>query len=463
MITFILNNEYITTRNASGGSLLDFIRNEAGLYGTKVGCREGDCGACTVLMGTPENGTVKYKSIVSCLTPLGNAHGKHIVTIEGINTGHLTHVQKAIVENSATQCGFCTPGFVMSLTAESLSLKQSTKETTIASVSGNICRCTGYKSIERAAEEIATALHDKDISDPVTWLVTQRDLPEYFLSIPQRLSEINKPEQMATDALAIAGGTDMMVQRPEELAGKEVDSFAHREDLKGIKVENETIVIGSATTLNEIKESEIIERLIPCIASDLMLIASEPVRNMATVGGNIVNASPIGDFTIMLLALDADVIIEGPEGSHAMKLNEFYTGYKKLKLLKGEILKSISVNNRPALFSFEKVSKRKHLDIASVNSAMRIRIEDNKVIECSISAGGVSPVPLHLKATGSFFYGKEVAPETIRQAAEIMNSEIFPISDVRGSAEYKRLLLRQLLFAHFIKLFPERIKSGDLL
>ncbi len=155
MITFILNNEKVSTGSPAGSSLLDFVRYETGLPGTKIGCREGDCGACTVLMGSLENGTVSYKSIVSCLTPLVNVHGKHIVTVEGINTGHLSPVQKALVDNSATQCGFCTPGIVMSLTAFSLADTKPTAETAIASVSGNICRCTGYKSIEKAAEAIA--------------------------------------------------------------------------------------------------------------------------------------------------------------------------------------------------------------------------------------------------------------------------------------------------------------------
>ncbi|HUW93163.1 MAG TPA: 2Fe-2S iron-sulfur cluster-binding protein, partial [Bacteroidales bacterium] len=147
MITFILNNEQVTAGEAGGTSLLDFIRYEKGLTGTKIGCREGDCGACTVLMGTYENGTASYKSVVSCLTPLVNVHSKHIVTVEGLEMEHLAPAQQAIVDLAATQCGFCTPGFVMSLTANSMSPEKSTRESAIASVSGNICRCTGYKSI----------------------------------------------------------------------------------------------------------------------------------------------------------------------------------------------------------------------------------------------------------------------------------------------------------------------------
>ena len=178
MITFILNNKLIKTENHQGTTLLDFIRYEMNLPGTKIGCREGDCGACTVLEGTIKDDKVKYKSIVSCLTPLGNAHGKHIVTIEGINMKELSPVQNALVDHAGTQCGFCTPGFVMSLTGHSLSEETSDKEKVIASISGNICRCTGYKSIEKAAESISQLLKIKDINDPVKWLVENKHLPE---------------------------------------------------------------------------------------------------------------------------------------------------------------------------------------------------------------------------------------------------------------------------------------------
>src|SRR5512133_1676276 len=227
MVTFILNNEKVSTGNATGSSLLDFIRYEKGLTGTKIGCREGDCGACTVLMGTYENGTTSYRSVVSCLTPLINAHGKHIVTVEGLQMETLSPIQEAIVNHGATQCGFCTPGFVMSLTACSLSPERSTKESAIASVSGNICRCTGYKSIEKAAEAVAVLLRDKDINDPVWWLVQQKHLPDYFMTITLRLVEILRSEPRPESGdIKIGGATDLMVQNAEMLSGIEVSSFA---------------------------------------------------------------------------------------------------------------------------------------------------------------------------------------------------------------------------------------------
>jgi xanthine dehydrogenase small subunit len=461
MISFILNNQLVNVDKALGGSLLDFIRYDQDLPGTKIGCREGDCGACTVLEGTLENGKMNYKSIVSCLTPLGNAHGKHIVTIEGINMGHLSPVQKAFVDNAATQCGFCTPGFVMSLTAHSLSKDKSTKESAIASVSGNICRCTGYKSIEKATEEITKILEDKDIKDPINWLVENNHLPAYFIGIHRRLEKIEKEKHsLKTGITILAGGTDLMVQKAEEIVESDVNLFSNRMELIGISFENGKCVIGAATTASEIVQSSLILEVLPDVAAYFKLVSSEPIRNMGTIAGNIVNASPIGDLSIMFLALNADVNLN----HRTVPLREFFLGYKKLILNLDEHVVSIAISipTKSTIFNFEKVSKRTHLDIASVNSAIQLGLENGEIIECNLSAGGVSPIPLYLSKTCSFLKGKMVNPDTVQRANEILQTEISPISDVRGSAEYKRLLMRQLFFGHFIKLFPEKINLKDL-
>lgn len=459
MITFILNNEKVSTASPAGSSLLDFIRYEMGLTGTKSGCREGDCGACTVLMGTPENGSVNYKSIVSCLTPLTNVHGRHIVTIEGINTGFLTPVQKALADNSATQCGFCTPGIVMSLSAAGLSRAETTLESTIASLSGNICRCTGYKSIVRAAEEIARVMKEKDTADPVGWLVANGHLPGYFLSIPERLEVIEKNEDEAkTFGLKTAGATDLMVQKPDEMGESVILPLQARRELNGITVMEGRCIIGASVTMSEIGYHPEIRKYIPELGEYMKLIASEQIRNMATVAGNIANASPIGDMTIMLLALDAELAIEGGGKQRIVPLKEFFIAYKKTDLADNEHIRNISfdISPEPALFNFEKVSRRTHLDIASVNSAILIMMDGQTIGECHLSAGGVSPVPLCLNRTCEFLKGREVTDETILQAVSVMKEEISPISDVRGSAGYKTLLLRQLIIAHFMKLFPDR-------
>lgn len=467
MITFILNNKTIQTNAHPGTTLLDFIRYDQHLPGTKIGCREGDCGACTVLEGTLIDNKVNYKSIVSCLTPLGNAHGKHIVTIEGVNLKELNPVQQKMVDHSATQCGFCTPGFVMSFTSHSLSEEPSDKEKAIEAISGNICRCTGYKSIEKAAETISELLKFKDINDPVKWLVDNQFLPDYFLTVRDKLQQIKPAENKEyKNKQIIAGGTDLMVQQHDEIAETDIELFYQKPELKGIKKEKDTVIIGSAATANDIANSKIIQKIFPDIKSYFKLVSSEAIRNMGTVAGNFVNASPIGDLSIMFLSLNANITIKQDKNTRKIPLKNFFLDYKKLDLQKGEYIESVSIPipTDKYLFNFEKVSKRTHLDIASVNSAIFLKLNDDDVIEdCRISAGGVSAVPKYLTKTSDYLKGKKITNGTIIKANQIIQEEISPISDVRGTEEYKRLLLRQLFFAHFIKLCPKSISLSQLL
>lgn len=465
MITFILNHKTIKTEIHSGTSLLDFIRYTENLPGTKIGCREGDCGACTVLEGTLVNRKVKYKSIVSCLTPLGNAHGKHIVTIEGVNLKNLSPIQKAMVDDSATQCGFCTPGFVMSFTGHGLTEEKSTYDKTIAAISGNICRCTGYKSIEKAADTINKLLKLKDIKDPIKWMVKNNFLPQYFSEIDRRLKEIEVNPKYDKASKIIAGGTDLMVQEPEEMAKSDINLFYNRNDLKAIEEKNNALQIGSGVNATEIMNSTIIQKYIPDIQSYFKLISSQQIRNMGTIAGNFVNASPIGDLSIIFLALNASIILKESNNTRNIPLRNFFLDYKKLDLKDGEFIEYISVPapKKNGKFNFEKVSKRTHLDIASVNSAIHFTIENDIIKDCSVSAGGVSAIPKYLKATSEYLQGKSITNGTIIKANEVMQQEISPISDVRGSADYKRLLLRQLFFAHFIKLCPTSITLKELL
>jgi len=466
MITFILNNKTIQTDSHPGTTLLDFIRYGENLPGTKIGCREGDCGACTVLEGTLENNKVWYKSIVSCLTPLGNAHGKHIVTIEGINMKDLSPVQNAMVENAGTQCGFCTPGFVMSLTGHSMSDEPSDKEKVIAAISGNICRCTGYKSIEKAAESISDLLKIKDINDLIKWLVENKHIPVYFLQIGIQLKEIESIINInSIESQIIGGGTDLMVQKPGEIEETEINLFYNRSDLKGIKKDKDSIIIGSATNASELMNSSIMQEYFPDIKAQFKLISSEPIRNMGTIAGNFVNASPIGDLSIFFLALNASIVIKESSNSRKIPLRNLFLDYKKLDLNKSEIIESIiiPITDTGFKFNFEKVSKRTYLDIASVNSAISLKLNEDIIIDCSVSAGGVSAIPKYLSKTTEYLIGKKITNGTVIKANKILQEEISPISDVRGSAKYKRLLLRQLFFAHFIKLCPKSISLNELL
>lgn len=462
-IKFILNNELVSIKSNPAVVLLDFIRKQKHLTGTKEGCKEGDCGACTVLVGSLDNNKVDYKSVNSCLLPIGNINNKHVVTIEGINSESFTPVQENFISEGASQCGFCTPGFIVSLTG--YLINSSTFDYTSAenAIAGNICRCTGYTSIKNVLKKLGTepGLWKNSI-DRINNLVKLNLLPGYFLEIPVRLENLQTKESNGKPVKInkiISGGTDLFVQMPDELLETETSLMAGK-DLSFIKSDGERCIVGAATTFEMIKSSELFAKHFPGLNKFMNLVASLPIRNSATIGGNLVNASPIGDLTIFFLALNSSVTISNGGKKRNILLRNFYKGYKDLDLIKGEFLESVEfmLPRENEFFNFEKVSKRTFLDIASANSAIFIRTGKNKIEEARVSAGGVSPVPLYLKNTSEFLAGKELTPDTIDTAIRILRTEISPISDVRGSAEYKRILIEQLFRAHFIELFPERIK-----
>lgn len=465
MISFVLNNRLIVTDQPEGMVLLDFIRYEQRLMGTKVGCREGDCGACTVLEGTVHNGTVQYQSILSCLTPLGNVQGKHIVTIEGLEKDRLSPVQQAISNRAATQCGFCTPGFIMSMTAHSLKKETSDKDKTVASVSGNICRCTGYKSIELAAEDVNRDLKGKDLNNTTEWLVEHGFVPEYFLTIAEKLKQIKATKENTPPGIPVGGGTDLFVQKADALYYTDLHLTQNRPELKRIDFSGDRCFVGGAVTASQLMEDQQLLQLFPDLKKYFKLISSEPVRNMGTLAGNIVNASPIADLVILFLALDATVHLKKENKEREIPLREFYKGYKQLDLQPGELIEKVSLLLPPngSLFNFEKVSKRTHLDIASVNTAMQLEVNNGIITKAHLAAGGVYPFPLYAQKTADFLTGKMLNSETVRNAALVLMKEIAPISDIRGSKEYKSLLLRQLFYAHFVKLFPEEIHFSELI
>ncbi len=472
MIKFILNNQTIETDLPKGTTVLDFVRYYKNLKGTKIGCREGDCGACAILVGELNGDSVKYRTQTSCLMPLANARGKHIVTIEGINKsdGDLTEVQRALVDESGTQCGFCTVGFVMSLTGFCVDDTDKTCEMAISSIDGNICRCTGYKSIERAAKNLTKILNEKNRQSRLDFAIEKSIVPDYFSNIKKRLEELkiqtsksevtdlktNNSQSAIRNPQFISGGTDLYVQRPEEMVYSEAENLFDDSDLRKIEDTGELVEIGASVTVTDLLVSPIFQNIFPNLYKHLKLVSSTPIRNMATLAGNFVNASPIGDMTAWFLALDASIVFNT---KREIPLREFYLGYKTLTRSEDEFIVKIRFRKNFSHFNFEKVSKRTFLDISSVNTAISLKVENDFITEAHVSTGGVAPIPLYLKKTSEFLRGKKINDATISSANEILQSEISPISDVRGTAEYKRLLLQQLFMAHFVELFDYRPNS----
>ncbi|MDZ7723606.1 MAG: FAD binding domain-containing protein [candidate division KSB1 bacterium] len=464
MTLFIVNQTLVEPDIPPGTALLDVLRRNLGLTGVKEGCREGDCGACTVLVGERTRDGVRYKTAVSCLLPVGDVHARHVVTIEGLNTSELSPVQQAIVDQGATQCGFCTPGIVIALTGFLLNSPDLSYKDAVACMAGNICRCTGYTSLQRVCKQLTEQLYiDADSGERVQQLVRAGYLPDYFFTIEKRLDAIDPQASVNPGAVRVAGGTDLFVQQPDVLTDKDLEFLTRRPDLQGIRLQDDHIEIGAAVTTEALKTSKVLNR-IEGWQNALTLISSTQIRGRATLAGNLINASPIGDLSIMLLALNAELVIQGDNSSRSLKLNQFFRAYKSIDLKPGELITCIRLP-LPApesRFNFEKVSRRRHLDIAGVNSALLITINDGIIAQARLSAGGVAPVPLFLKKSSALLKGQPLSRGTLQAVLAGAADEIDPISDVRGSADYKRRLLGRLIGAHFITCFPD-LNTEDLL
>lgn len=471
---FILNDREVSTSESPGTLVLDFLRRQERLVGTKEGCKEGDCGACVVLLGELAGKEVCYKPVTSCLAPVGEMQGKHLVTIEGLNMTKLSPVQQAIVDEGGSQCGFCTPGIVVSLTAYLLNAGANLNDDGIKyALGGNLCRCTGYASLKRAGKILVERFgngaengKDQKTAEIIEDLIEQEAIPSYFKSIPARLKKLPRFEADDGDGTPeyfIAGGTDLYVQKGEIMPDSRVAVLNLRPEIKGVETKNGNLRIGALTTFEEFAVHPQILKIIPNMQEYMHLNASWQIRNRATLGGNIVNASPIGDMSVLLLALESTLILQDGKKRRIVPMKSFYKGYKDLDKTPSEILTEIvfPVPAPGTKIHFEKVSKRKTLDIASVNSAIKVRAEQDIITALALTMGGVAPVPLFLSATCDYLEGSFINKETIAGAVSVAMTEISPISDIRGSAEYKRLLVRQLLIAHFTELFPEQVTVRD--
>jgi xanthine dehydrogenase small subunit len=471
-ISFILNDKNCTESLPPGMVVLDYLRQHQRLTGTKEGCREGDCGACFILLGRLQNGRILYRSVNSCLLPIGDISSSHLVTIEGLNGDGLNPIQKIFVDESASQCGFCTPGFIIALIGFFLATNKLTESAAIAAMDGNICRCTGYTPIKRAAKILAqhfgATLPPAQSDGRLQILIEQGVLPSYFSAIAAKLHKLTKnisTTHSAKGGRIVAGGTDLFVQRADELKTTPLNFLSHKAELSHIWSESDKVYLGASVTVEQMHASPILSDLFARLDTFIKLISSTPIRNRATIGGNIVNASPIGDLSIFFLALDASLRLTNGKQHRSIFLKDFFLDYKKLDLAENEIIEWIEFPKptKPFYFNFEKVSKRIHLDIASVNSAMRIEMDGDVIRDIALSAGGVAPIPLYLQRTVDALKGASLSPTTIKEAAATALEEISPISDVRGSGDYKKLLLRQLIYSHFVTLFPEQLTPEALL
>jgi len=469
-VRFFLNGNLHTVRgDAAFLTLTDYLRTELGQVGTKVVCAEGDCGACTVVVGRPAGESYKYAPVDACILFVYQVDGAHVVTIEGLADGAMLHpVQQALVDHHGSQCGFCTPGVAMALTGwAEAGCPQESKSPRIL-LTGNLCRCTGYVSILEAATEIARttpaslnrryppALFDDQMPGRDSILVTS--LSRLFVA-PTVLADAVAFKASHPDAVIVAGATELGVLRNKRgFEPRTLLSLSKIEELNGVEVGDREIRIGANASWTEIEAA--VRDTIPEFHNIIIRFGSPQIRHVGTLAGNVANGSPIADSLGLLSVFDAVVEIAGPHGTRRRSINGFYTGYKKKDLGADELIIRIilpipDVGERLRL---TKVSRRNDLDIATVGSAIRIREVWGLIREAAVAFTGVAATVVRLPETEEFLNGSSFDESTFRQAGRIARAEIEPIDDVRGSRQYRLQLVENLL----VKFFFDEMATNPL-
>jgi len=437
-------------------TVLEYLREDEALTGTKEGCAEGDCGACSVVL--VRNGTDQRVAVNSCLLTLGQLDGAELITVEGLSErdGELEAVQQAIVTEDGTQCGFCTPGFVIALHALRHSGETVTDEVIHDALAGNLCRCTGYRSIVDAARA-ACAQPATDATAPAD--VTPEEIHEIgdqkFLA-PRTLSGLMDARTAYPDAPLLSGGTDLGLSFSKGREHFPVTIFTQNvTELRAIEDTTEALTIGAAATYTEALPH--IEEAYPSFATLIHRIGSRQIRNVGTLGGNIGNASPIGDTPPCLIALDAKLRLQGPGGAREIPLEDYFLDYRKTDLAADEVIAEIDIPKltNDQVFRTYKVSKRYDQDISAVIGAFRLTIEDGVVTQARIAFGGMAATPKRAAKCESALVGKPWNEATAREAGALIGDDFAPIDDHRASAAYRVQVAANL----FVRLF--RDLAGD--
>ena len=468
-IKFILNG---SLREVSGlpptMTLLQYLRTQAHLTGTKEGCAEGDCGACTVAVGRLKNGKVDYQSINACIAFLPTLDGREVVTVEHLKskTGKLNPVQDAMVKCHGSQCGFCTPGFVMALSTLMNNKENANDEDIQDAIAGNLCRCTGYRPILDAAR-MANESKDRALpADAKTLEGLRRDKmfsyeaggAKFFAPVTaQELAEVYAAHPRA---IVLAGGTDVGLWETKfHIEMPEIIYVGNVEELRQMKETEAGLEIGGAVTY-----SDAFAALAAYDASmeDLLKrFASVHIRNASTVGGNIANGSPIGDGPPPLIALKAQLVLRSKDGARTMPLENFFLEYKKQDRKPGEFVEKIIVPKKPESVQFRvyKLSKRFDQDISAVCAAFALDIDGGKVKEARIAYGGMAGTPHRAANAEKVLTGAAWNEATLEKAMQALDSDYKPMKDMRATAEYRATAARNLLRRFFIETTEPETKT----
>jgi len=459
----IINNKTLFLKDTSPNStLLEYLR-QTGFVGTKEGCGDGDCGACTVaILAQNQEGKPQYQAINSCIIPLGAVIGREIITVEGIAGDTLHPVQQAMVETGGSQCGYCTPGFIMSMFC---AYYQGTVNDVC--IEGNLCRCTGYLPIRRAAQQVTGAT---DIQDQFTEKLEsastimigceygeEGDRFHRPTSLPQLLHLL----QQHPNATLIAGATDIGLHLSHHTQHFPLlISLEAIPQLQTLHLTPETVEIGAALPLSHIQTQ--LQGIFPSLDTMLSWFAARQIRNRATIGGNLQTASPIGDLSPILLSLDATLTLSSAQGERTLPLCHFFQNYRQTALQPAEIIRSISIprtlppKSVRRLSQSYKIGKRGTDDISIVAAAFTIDLDQNHhIIQARLAYGGVAPIPIRATAVEEMLMGKPWNLDTILEVKPILHQAFTPLTDLRASAEYRQLLVANL----FEKFFHQMISS----
>jgi len=470
VVSFVLDGEVKTLEFGPGTlrpttTVLQYLRSLPGHRGVKEGCAEGDCGACTVaLADLGEDGRVRYRAIDSCLMLVPMLHGRMLVTVENLRApdGTLHPVQRTMADGHGSQCGFCTPGIVMSLFALYQGPRPFTRDQATMLVSGNLCRCTGYRTILDAAMEaprIAASDHfDADESRYATLL---RDLPRPSLAIeisdqkyfrPATLAEALQLRKTHPEALIVNGATDvgLRITIGHEILSTILDLSGVAE-LGVLESAGDDLVIGAGVRLTDLMDG--IATRHTALQGMLRWFGSNQIRNLATLGGNLGTASPIGDSLPALIASRARVRVASSGGARELAMSEFVLGYRKTASRPDELITAV-VLPAPApdeVTRFYKVSRRREMDISTASGAFRlVRDRNGAVREVTLAYGGMAETARRAQRTEAWLTGRPWTRETIDQALPMVAGEFTPISDTRGSAEMRGIVACNLLMKFFV-------------
>ena len=450
-------------------TLLQVLREDLGHTGTKEGCGEGDCGACTVVVGEAENGRIRYRAINACISLAHSMDGKALWTSEDLaqdplirpadgamSTGALHPVQQALVDHHGSQCGFCTPGFVMSLFAlyqnEVCQGQPVSRERAVQDLSGNLCRCTGYRPILDAAQQM-DALPRWQVNEPellqkmeLLALTSKALEPDLTYISPTTLAGLLAARTAHPQAQLVAGCTDagLWVTKQHRQFAQVLD-VTRVAELTRIDETADHTAIGAAVRLQDAFAALVQRR--PQLQTFGARFAGLPVRNAGTLGGNVANGSPIGDSMPLLIALRASVVLASPRGERAIALEDLYTGYRQNVMAPDEVLARILVPH-PSKGEFlraYKVSKRQDDDISAVCLVLNLHLEGGLVQAASIGAGGVAAVPARARQAEAALHGQPWTEAAAHQAAQALQAEFTPLSDMRASSLYRSAVLASLV------------------